>query len=107
MGIILNKNLTSGYIYEKNSSDIYLHYTNMYNARKYYLRRKIDSRIENFLNNDDTNTIPVVYSKYFPESAHLYELESDQSIISAIMAFVIVVTIVFVIKNDIIKLLNK
>lgn len=101
-GILINKNLTKGYIYETSRNYCHVYYVNKFDSKKYFLDRKIDSRLENYLKFNDKSVV-VSYSKFFPNNASLYNLENNRSILSVFLIIIILGTNFYVIKNDLFK----
>jgi hypothetical protein len=105
-GIIINKNLAKGTVYEVNKGYCYIYYINKYDGKKYFLNRKIDNRIGEHLRSDSVN-MTISYSRFFPDQAYLHNLENDRSVISLFAVFTILITVYYVIKNDLMKTSNK
>lgn len=101
-GVLLDRRVVTGKIGNTRKNALLVSYVNPLDQQTYYLSRKIDSRLEQYLNSRP-ETIEVAYSKYFPDEATLPAVERDKSLFALVSILVIVTTAVLVIKNDLIK----
>jgi hypothetical protein len=101
-GLVLDKNVASGVIKNTDKWSLSVSYTNSFDGKTYLVNRKIDSRLETYLQSN-SKVIPVTYSRYFPENGSLQGVESDHSVLAVVSILVIVTTAFFVIKDDFVK----
>jgi hypothetical protein len=101
-GVLFNRNVVDGAIDDTSNYELSVSYVNVSDHQTYYLSRKIDSRLEQYLKSSPT-TIKVTYSRFFPENATLCEVESDHSLLAICSILTIITTAFFIIKDDLIK----
>jgi hypothetical protein len=101
-GVLLDRRVVTGKIENTRENALSVSYVNPLDHQTYYLSRKIDSRLEHYLNSRP-ETIEVAYSKYFPDEATLPAVERDKSVFALVSILVIVTTAFLVIKDDLIK----
>lgn len=101
-GLVLDKNVASGVIKNTGKWSLSVSYKNSFDGKTYFVNRKIDSRLETYLQSN-SKEIPVAYSRYFPESGSLQGVENDHSVLAVVSILVIVTTAFFVIKDDVVK----
>lgn len=101
-GAFFDRSVAKGTIESVSMNQLSVSYVNKHDHRTYYLSRKVDSRLEQYVKSHPT-TIEVIYSKFFPENAVLPEVENDRSILSAVSILAIIATAFFVIKDDLMK----
>ncbi|WP_426061200.1 hypothetical protein [Hymenobacter sp. B1770] len=101
-GVLIDRTVVKGTIEKTHNNALSVSYVNPLDQQTYYLRRKIDSRVEQYLKSRP-ETIEVAYSRYFPDNATLPAVESDRSVFSVVAILVILTTAFFIVKDDLIK----
>jgi len=101
-GVLLDRTVVKGTIGKTRDNALSVSYVNPLDQQTYYVSRKIDSRLEQYLKSSP-ETIEVAYSRYFPDNATLPAVERDHSVFSLVAILVIVTTAFFVVKDDLIK----
>ena len=101
-GVLIDRTVVKGRIENTRNNALSVSYVNTLDQQTYYLSRKIDSRLEQYLKSRP-ETIEVAYSRYFPDNVTLPAVERDHSVFSVVAILVIVTTVFFVVKDDLIK----
>ena len=101
-GVLIDRTVVQGTIETTRNNTLSVSYVNPLDRQTYYVSRKIDSRLEQYLKSSP-ETIEVAYSRYFPDNATLPAVERDHSVFSVLALLVIVTTAFFIVKDDLIK----
>ena len=101
-GVLIDRTVVKGTIENTRNNALSVSYVNPLDQQTYYVSRKIDSRLEQYLKSSP-KTMEVAYSRYFPDNATLPAVEKDRSVFSVVAILVIVTTAFFIVKDDLIK----
>ena len=101
-GVLIDRTVVQGTIETTRNNTLSVSYVNPLDQQTYYVSRKIDSRLEQYLKSS-SKTIEVAYSRYFPDNATLPAVERDHSVFSVLALLVIVITAFFIVNDDLIK----
>jgi hypothetical protein len=96
---LIDRNVTNGAIQHHTNQSVVVAFVDTVDGKTCYLQRKLDSRFAVYLQRN-SQTIQVIYSRYFPENGWLPEVEKDHAGFAAGSVLVILLTAFWVIKED-------